>query len=80
MTEVVNIEAQAFKKALAECQEQVAALLKDQDKLFKERTEMIDDLSYLNKMCITLMSLLPEDTTPEDIKAAMESIGSKVRE
>lgn len=42
--------------------------------------DMHADLDYLNKMCLVLMSLLPEETTPEDIKEAMKSIGSAVRE
>ena len=64
--DAVNIEAEALKKQLAE--------------LLQERNDMMEDLSYLNKMCITLMSLLPEGTTPDDIRKAMESIGSAVRE
>jgi hypothetical protein len=36
--------------------------------LLMERQEMLDDLVYLNRMCKTLMSLLPEGTTPEDIR------------
>lgn len=42
--------------------------------------EMHDDLVYLNKMCMTLMSLLPPETTPEDVRAAMAKQGSHVRE
>ena len=42
--------------------------------------EMHEDLDYLNKMCLVLMSLLPEEITPDDIRKAMEDIGSKVRE
>ena len=49
-------------------------------KLLEEREHMIDDLAYLNKMCMTLMSLLPEGTTPEDIRAAMKTQGGEVRE
>lgn len=41
---------------------------------------MRDDLVYLNKMCMTLMSLLPPETTPADIRAAMAKQGSHVRE
>ena len=42
--------------------------------------EMREDLIYLNKMCMTLMSLLPPETTPEDVRAAMAKQGSHVRE
>lgn len=42
--------------------------------------EMREDLIYLNKMCMTLMSLLPPETTPADVRAAMERQGSHVRE
>ena len=42
--------------------------------------EMREDLIYLNKMCVTLMSLLPPETTPEDVRAAMAKQGSHVRE
>lgn len=42
--------------------------------------DMHADLDYLNKMCLVLMSLLPKETTPDDIRKAMEDIGSKVRE
>lgn len=63
--DAVNIEAEALKKQIAE--------------LMQERNDMIEDLSYLNKMCITLMSLLPEDTTPEDIRAAMQTHGGVIR-
>ena len=48
--------------------------------LLQERQEMLNDLEYLNKMCHTLMSLLPEGTTPEDIRAAMAKQGGEVRE
>ena len=41
---------------------------------------MREDLVYLNKMCMTLMSLLPPETTPADVRAAMERQGSHVRE
>ena len=41
---------------------------------------MREDLIYLNKMCMTLMSLLPPETTPEDVRAAMAKQGSHVRE
>lgn len=42
--------------------------------------EMREDLIYLNKMCMTLMSLLPPETTPDDVRAAMAKQGSHVRE
>lgn len=42
--------------------------------------EMREDLIYLNRMCMTLMSLLPPETTPEDVRAAMAKQGSHVRE
>ena len=42
--------------------------------------EMHEDILYLNRMCMTLMSLLPPETTPEDVRAAMAKQGSHVRE
>lgn len=58
----------------------INVLQKKLDEAERVISEMHDDLLYLNNMCITLMSLLPEETTPDDIRKAMESIGSKVRE
>lgn len=49
-------------------------------KLLEERAEMIEDLAYLNRMCLTLMSLLPEGTTPEDVRNAMAKVGGEIRE
>jgi hypothetical protein len=49
-------------------------------KLLEERAAMIDDLAYLNRMCMTLMSLLPETTTPEDVRNAMAKVGGEIRE
>ena len=42
--------------------------------------EMHEDLVYLNKMCVTLMDLLPPETTANDIRLAMAKQGSHVRE
>lgn len=58
----------------------INVLQKKLDEAERVIAEMHDDLLYLNKMCITLMSLLPEETTPDDIRKAMEEMGSKVRE
>ena len=49
-------------------------------KLLEEREHMLDDLRYLNRMCLTLMSLLPEGTTPEDVRNAMAKVGGEIRE
>lgn len=49
-------------------------------KLLEEREHMLDDLRYLNRMCMTLMSLLPEGTTPEDVRNAMAKVGGEIRE
>jgi len=58
----------------------INALQKKLDVAEQTIAEMHDDLTYLNKMCLTLMSLLPEGTTPEDIKEAMKNLGAEVRE
>ena len=58
----------------------INALQKKLDVAEQTIAEMHDDLIYLNKMCLTLMSLLPEGTTPEDIKEAMKNLGAEVRE
>jgi hypothetical protein len=54
-------------------QQQINALL-------EERQSMVEDLVYLNRMCSTLMSLLPPETTPEDVREAMKNHGGEVRE
>jgi len=41
---------------------------------------MHEDLQYLNKLCLTLMSLLPEAVTAADINKAMKAHGAEVRQ
>ena len=79
--------ADEIERLRTEAQELKLQYLSDQGQWIEETgrlrdefTEMREDLVYLNKMCMTLMSLLPPETTPEDVRAAMAKQGSHVRE
>lgn len=54
-------------------QQQINALL-------EERQSMMEDLVYLAECVRRLMSLLPPETTPEDVREAMKNHGGEVRE
>lgn len=72
-----NIFWRAWVKAMIDTTWELEARI---NSLLVERQDMIEDLAYLNRMCMTLMSLLPEGTTPEDVRNAMAKQGGEIRE